>query len=81
MNKRLKLQCWNCPKTFFETLDLAKQKTIITCPYCNVEAVVDLRLYGKNNEIVMRHLDLHTPNNENNKELDLPDILPTKKSE
>lgn len=34
MSKRLKIQCWNCPKTYFENLDIAgNQEVIVRCPY------------------------------------------------
>ena len=83
MNKRLKLQCWNCPKTYFEILEITdQQEVIVKCPYCRAEAVVDLRPYYRKKIVtVMRHIDLRTPSSEGNEELNLPDVLPTRKPE
>lgn len=82
MNKRLKLQCWNCPKTYFETLEITdQQEVIVKCPYCQSEAVVNLRPYRKKTMTVMKRIDLENLGNESNEELQLPDILPTKKRE
>jgi hypothetical protein len=72
MTKRYKFQCWNCPKVYFQSLEITKQEEIIvSCPYCNAEAIVDLRLYRKKTISVMRGDD--------DKQIKLPDILPTKK--
>lgn len=92
MNKRLRLQCWNCPKTYFHNLetvnntdidvlrrDVSQQTLIVSCPYCGAEAVVDLRPYKKQMKTVIRGED--KMNQGNNKELNLPDILPTRKPE
>lgn len=82
MSKKLKLQCWNCPKTYFETLDITDQQEIIVrCPYCRAEAVVNLKPYRKKTMTVIKHIDLRNLGNENNEELQLPDTLPTRKPE
>jgi DNA-directed RNA polymerase subunit RPC12/RpoP len=71
MIKRYKLQCWNCPKVYFRSLEITDQEEIIVaCPYCNAEAVVDLRPYRKKIVSVMRGDD---------EQIKLPDVLPTKK--
>ncbi len=90
MNKRLKLQCWNCPKTYFHNLETAnntninvlrrdssQQTLIVSCPYCGAEAVVDLHPYQKQIKTVMRGED--KTNQSNQEDLNLPDTLPTRK--
>ena len=75
MNKRLKLQCWNCPKTYFETLEITdQQEVIVRCPYCRAEAVVNLKPYRKQTRTVFRGENKDTQSSE---ELQLPDVLPT----
>lgn len=38
MNKRLKIQCWNCLKIYFENLDIAgNQEVIVRYPYCETQ--------------------------------------------
>jgi hypothetical protein len=72
MTKRFKFQCWNCPKTYYQSLEITdQQEIIVSCPYCNADAVVNLRPYRKNIISVMRGDD--------DKQIKLPDILPTKK--
>ena len=76
MNKRLKLQCWNCPKTYFETLEIIdQQEVIVRCPYCRAEAVVDLKPYRKKTVTVYRGENKAAQGDE---DLQLPDVLPTK---
>lgn len=81
MKKRLTLQCWNCPKTYFYPVEITDQQEIIVkCPYCNAEAVVDLRPYRKDHKIV----NVMRGENKDQRyegELQLPDILPTRKPE
>ena len=75
MNKRLKFQCWNCPKTYFETLDITdQQEVIVRCPYCKAEALVNLRPYHKQTKTVFRGENKDTQS-------ELPDTLPTRKPE
>jgi hypothetical protein len=77
MKKRLTLQCWNCPKTYFQTLETSDQKqVIVSCPYCSAEAVIDLNPYCRKTKTVMRG---ESNDKQNEEELQLPDILPTKK--
>lgn len=71
MAKRYKFQCWNCPKVYFQSLEITdQQEIIVSCPYCKAEAVVDLRPYRKKIVSVMRGDD---------EQIKLPDVLPTKK--
>jgi DNA-directed RNA polymerase subunit RPC12/RpoP len=82
MSKKLKLQCWNCPKTYFATLDITdQQEVIVRCPYCKAEAVVNLKPYRRKTMTVLKHIDLRTLSNESNEEIQLPDVLPTRKPE
>jgi len=79
MNRRLKLQCWNCSKTYFENLAITNQQEIIVrCPYCRVEAVVNLQPHRKHLKTVFRGENKEA---QSNVELPLPDVLPTKKRE
>lgn len=79
MRKRLALQCWNCPKTYFQSLEITdQQKIAVVCSYCNAEAVVDLRPYRKEIKAVMRGENNDMQNNE---EIRFPDVLPTRKPE
>ncbi|MBE0671410.1 MAG: hypothetical protein IH588_12540 [Anaerolineales bacterium] len=81
MNKRLKLQCWNCPKTYFETLDITdKQEVIVKCPYCNVEAVVNLKPFHKQSK-TMRVFRGENKDAQSDEEFQFPDVLPTRKRE
>ncbi len=59
--KRLKLQCWNCPQTYFEPLEITdQQEIIVTCPYCKAEAVINLRPYRKHAKTVIGNDDTTT---------------------
>ncbi len=79
MKKRFTFQCWSCQKTYPRTLEITDQQEIIVIGrYCNAEAVVDLRPYRKKIKTVMRGKDNNKPNRE---ELQLPDILPSRKPE
>jgi uncharacterized Zn finger protein len=81
MSKRLKLQCWNCPKTYFENLVIADgQEIIIKCPYCGVKAVVTLKPYRKQSKTatVFRGENKDTQSDE---DFQFPDVVPTRKSE
>jgi hypothetical protein len=72
MTKLIKFQCWNCPKVYSRSMEITdQQEFIVSCPYCNAEAVVDLLRYRKKTISVMRGDD--------DKQIKLPDILPTKK--
>lgn len=81
MKKKLKLQCWNCPKTYFENLEIAdEQEFIVKCPYCGARAVVTLRPYRKQlkNAIIYRGENEDTYSDE---DFQIPDVVPTRKPE
>ncbi len=81
MSKRLTIQCWNCPKTYFENLAIArKQEFIVRCPYCNSQEVVNLRPYQKQSKITTVYCgeDKETIENE---EFQLPDVPSSRKPE
>lgn len=80
MRKRLTFKCWNCNKTYTLLREITDEQTLIAaCPYCNAEAVVDLKPYRKEKKAVMRG----NGEDEQNlgEELELPDVLPTQKPE
>lgn len=71
MIKLYRFQCWSCPKVYSLSLEITdQQEVIVSCPYCNAEAVVDLRPYRKKIISLMRGDD---------EQIKLPDVLPTKK--
>ena len=79
MNKRLRLQCWNCFKSYFETLDISdRQIFIVKCPYCSTEAVLDLKPYRRQPINVIRGGIAEAQPGE---DLNIPDVLPTYKKE
>jgi DNA-directed RNA polymerase subunit RPC12/RpoP len=80
MNKRLKIQCWNCPRPYFESIDTTQEELIVKCPYCGAQGKVNLRPYGKQPQkgTVYRGENKDTQNDE---EFQFPDVLPTRKSE
>lgn len=76
MTKRYKFQCWNCPKVYFQPLDITdQQQLIVACPYCHAEALVDLNPYHNQTKIVIRGENQNTQSDE---ELQLPHVLPTR---
>jgi DNA-directed RNA polymerase subunit RPC12/RpoP len=83
MRKRLTFQCWNCGKTYTLLREITTEQTLtVACPYCNAEAVVDLEPFRKKVKNVMRSgegIASAAPRNDMPEELDLPDVLPTKK--
>jgi len=80
MKKRVKFQCWNCPKTYSQNMEITdEQKIIVTCPFCHVEAVVDLRPYSKEVSTVLKKIGDKEQDPE--EEFNLPDIFPTRKPE
>lgn len=80
MSKRLKIQCWNCPKTYFESLDTTQEELIVKCPYCSAQAKVSLRPYRKQPQkgTVYRGENKETQSDE---EFQFPDVLPTRNPE
>jgi DNA-directed RNA polymerase subunit RPC12/RpoP len=82
MKKRYTFLCWNndCKRKYTLFREITKEQVVtVACPYCNVEAVVDLKPYRKEKKTVMRGDD----NDEQSLgfELELPDIIPTQKPE
>lgn len=80
MGKRLKFKCWNCSRTYSLYKEVSEEQVLIApCPYCNAEAVVDLKPYPKGKKSILRG----EGNGEqiSGNELQLPDILPTQKPE
>lgn len=73
-------KCWNCSRTYSLFREITDEQTLkVACPYCNAEAVVDLKPYRKKKPIPLVR-------GENDgaafvEELKLPDILPTQKPE
>ncbi len=81
MKKRLTLQCWNCPKTYFDTLEItSQQEVIVRCSYCNSEAVVNLRPYRKQSK-TKRVFRGENKDSRGDEEFQLPDVVPTRKPE
>jgi len=81
MNKRLKLQCWNCPKTYFETLEITdRQQIIIKCPYCKADAIVNLKPYSKQSRTTTVYRGKNK-DNQGGEDFQFPDIVPTRKPE
>jgi hypothetical protein len=81
MNKRLKIQCCHCPKTYFENLNMDGQdEFIVACPYCNTRAKVTLKPYRKQPQkgAVYRGENKET---QSEGEYQFPDVLPSKKIE
>lgn len=74
MAKHLKLQCWNCPKVYFYSLDDAgQQEVVVSCPYCRADGILDLRPYPDMDRMVYRRGESESS------PLDDDDILPTRK--
>ena len=80
MNKKLKFQCWNCPKIYNVSCEITKeQKLFVQCPYCKAEGVVDLRPYDLRKTEVVRGDD--ESEQFLGDEQGLPEILPTQERE
>ena len=76
MKKRFKFQCWNCDKTYTLHRRITKDMTLfVACPYCEKEAVVDLKPYHKKKKEVLRSGD--GGEQDLGLELQLPETLPT----
>lgn len=79
MIKRYKFQCWNCPKVYFQSLEITdQQELIIACPYCRAEAVVNLRPYNKKPKTIVRRDEENETQGEEG--FQFPEIFPTRKS-
>ncbi len=80
MKKRFTFKCWKCDQTYTLFREITdEQQLFVGCPFCNAEAVVDLKPFRKEKKTIFRG------ESENEQslgiELDLPDILPTEKPE
>ena len=78
MKKRFSFKCWNCDKTYTLFKEITKEQTIIVaCPYCNLEAAVDLNPFRKKIKAVLRG----TKENEQDMgdELSFPNVIPTQR--
>lgn len=55
MRKELTFQCWNCAKTYSKTMELtAQEKVFVSCPYCRLDAVVDLSQFTDTKKVIIR---------------------------
>ena len=80
MKKRFTFKCWNCSRTYTLLREITKEQILtVACPYCNTEAVVDLKPFRKEKKVVMRGNGKDEQNL--GEEFELPDILPTQKPE
>ncbi|MBT3321369.1 MAG: hypothetical protein HN392_03695 [Anaerolineae bacterium] len=80
IESRLAFLCWNCDEvyTIFKK-EVTEKKTIITCPFCGKNAVVDFRPYKTEAVTVLKSATLHTKTDSPAIEYKLPKILPTNK--
>lgn len=55
MEKRLSFKCWQCGRayTLFQQIT-DQQQLIVSCPFCETEAVVNLPQYRQKTKTVMR---------------------------
>jgi hypothetical protein len=78
MDKRIKLECWNCERVYslFKHLDVDEEpKLIVECPFCESEGVVNLAIYPR--ELVEIYKAGEGETQTVGYTLDLPDVLPT----
>jgi DNA-directed RNA polymerase subunit RPC12/RpoP len=73
--KRVTLQCFNCPRTYTLRRDVSQAKLIVECPYCGAEGEVDLAPFREPS------LNIHRGegggSQTSDMQLNLPDVLPT----
>lgn len=82
MSKRLKIQCWNCPKSYFESIDTSQDELIVQCPYCNKMGKISLRPYRNQNNIAAIYRREDVPvNMQNDEGFQFPDVLPSSEPE
>jgi hypothetical protein len=81
MDKKLRLQCWNCLEYYFETLEISERQIfIVKCPKCHKEAVLDIKPYRRRPpSTVVRNSPTESQVEED--EIQLPDIIPTNRRE
>lgn len=79
MKKRFTFKCWNCPRTYTLFREITKEQIItVACPYCNVEAVVDLEPFRRERKNVLRRAN-DDEEQSIGEELDLPEVILTQK--
>jgi hypothetical protein len=80
MIKRYKFRCWKCPRVYFQTLEITgQQKVILTCPYCQAEAVVNLQPYYKDLKTVFKREEDNDTDTQREEGFQAPEIFPTRK--
>lgn len=79
MKKRLSFKCYNCNRKYSLFLEITdQQELIVPCPFCNVEAVVELAPFRQKKIPVLRKIDLtQQPEQPSGYEYDLPDVIST----
>lgn len=76
MKKRFTFKCWSCSRKYTIFREITKdQEVIVACPYCHAEAVVDLSPYPRKKAVLRGEGNTV----QEIEELDLPEILPTRK--
>ena len=76
MKKRLNFQCWNCDRDYAMIRELdGKPQLIVACPYCEKEAVVDLKPFQTQVATVYRGGGEATSNVVEG--YNFPDVIPT----
>lgn len=80
MKKRLTFKCWECKRTYTLFCEITdEQKITVGCPYCNKEAVVDLKPFRREKKTVLRAQSDHEQSI--GFELQLPEIINTRQKE
>ena len=80
MKKRYKFKCWNCQRDYSLIRDLESvRQLVVACPYCEKEAVVDLR--SDNSAVVNIFKSDDQPVTNPMTTLTLPDVIPTTQPE
>ena len=78
MEDRFTFKCWNCNKDYTLFREITdQQELIVACPYCGEEGVVDLNPYRKTVMTVVRSVEAKEQSR--GQELDLSEVLPTRK--
>ena len=81
-SKRYKFRCWKCRKEYFGPLEITgQQKVIVTCPYCHMQAVVNLQPYYKELRIVLKREEYNATDIQREEGFQPPEIFPTLKPE
>jgi hypothetical protein len=54
MKETLQFQCYNCPGTFYNRVDLTEKPTLwLECPYCGASCSVNLTTAADSNDIIV----------------------------